>query len=437
MTRSVASRWQVGTRRSFLRGVGAAGLALPFLRERAAAAPGDYPVRLIVCSVLNGLVPADRSDRWECVGDEKGLTLSPMLQALAPVRDKVVAFKGIDNKAPNPRRDNGHDPCLETLLRGYNQVSQGAPSSPSVDQFIASKLNAKPLGQLGVSVRGNVKSPFYSVQGGRLPVEASPHNVFARVFGDFVPDPGAEAQAALRRRNKRSVLDYLRTQTSALKGELCGHEKEMLDAHLGTIEKAQSVLDDVPVQAGACNPTSDPGNIDLGNQSMTPKIADAQVATIAAAVACQRTPVVSFSMLGDYQMEKYPFVSGVDPSKDYHDYAHSGAVDIYQRLAEWWIGRFANLVQTLDSIPEGDGTVLDHSLVVLISDMRVGGAHDINDIPLLTVGGAGGQIKTNRVLKYSSESMNNFLVSLCHVMGVNVATFGNPAICSGPLSRFV
>lgn len=434
---NVASRWQVQNRRTFIRAAGAAALTLPFLRQRASAAPGDYPVRLIVCSSLNGLVPAGRPERWECAGNDNSLTLSPMLSALASVKEKVVAFKGIDNKAPNPRRDVGHDPCLETLLRGYNQTSQGAPSSPSVDQFIANKLQASPLSSLGVSVRGNVKSPFWTMQGGRLPVEASPQNVYDRVFRDFVPAGNSDGAATLRRRNKKSVLDYVRSQTAALKGELCGTEKEMLDAHLATIEKAESALDDMPTQTATCSAPTNPGSISIGDHGQTPRIADAQVSLIAAAVACQMTPVVSFSMLGDYQMESYPFIAGIDPSKDFHAYAHSSDVDNYQKIAEWWIGRFANLVRTLDAIPEGDGTVLDNCLVVFLSDMRVGGAHDVEDIPMITVGGAGGQVRTNRVLTYQHESMNNFLVSLCQVMGVNVATFGNPAICSGALPRFV
>jgi hypothetical protein len=87
----------------------------------------------------------------------------------------------------------------------------------------------------------------------------------------------------------------------------------------------------------------------------------------------------------------------------------------------------------LATMPEGDGTVLDNTLILWCSDISAGQSHERKDMPYVLAGGAGGALKMGRYLKYAGDPHNNLLVSICNAMDVPVTTFGNPDFCTGPL----
>jgi hypothetical protein len=103
----------------------------------------------------------------------------------------------------------------------------------------------------------------------------------------------------------------------------------------------------------------------------------------------------------------------------------------------WYAEQFAALLDELDAVPEGDGTLLDHTVVLWGNELGRGNSHARTKIPFVMAGGANGYFRTNRFLQYDNDSHSNLLVSICNAMGMETTTFGNPAYCQGPLRMLV
>jgi hypothetical protein len=103
-------------------------------------------------------------------------------------------------------------------------------------------------------------------------------------------------------------------------------------------------------------------------------------------------------------------------------------------IRRWYMEQFAYLLGKLDEIPEGEGTMLDNTVVVLASEIAQGNTHSHTDAPFLLAGSAGGYFQTGRYLAYDAQPHNNLLVSLLNAMGVPATTFGDPNYCTGALS---
>jgi hypothetical protein len=129
-------------------------------------------------------------------------------------------------------------------------------------------------------------------------------------------------------------------------------------------------------------------------------------------------------------------------SARHHDLSHAfkpepGSAD-YESLTK--IGRyfaqsFGRLLSALDAVPEGDGSMLDNTLVMWTSEHKSqDGAHDRRDVPFLLAGSAGGSVRTGRLLRFGGRAHNDLFVSVCHALGFpDVTTFGEPSVCTGPL----
>ena len=425
------------SRRGFLRTSALSLFALPFLRGRALGASGT-PVRLVIMTALNGLVDSTREAQFQCTGNDTSLTLSPQLASLEPLKSKVVAFSGLNNMtlASSGFASAGHDPAIMSLL-----TAVGAPfGAASVDQFIASQLSTgAPFRNLSVRLIDFPKSGFHGQGGVWLPGEQSPQNLldttFARLAGPV--DAGTVDLSKARTRN---VLDYVRSQNAALRAELCGQERVSLDAYVDAVERARSATADAGVAAppaSACRKPSPGLGYDVKAPANMVKVRDAQVETIAMALACQLTPVVSYCLRPDGVADYYPFLPGVDGGTIFHDYAHGTSAQKAD-INGFVVSCFCKLVTRLDEIPDGAGTLLDNTVVMLVSDQRYGGEfarHDTANLPVVLAGGAGGMLKGGRMLAYQGESFHKLLTSVCRLVGVNVSAFGDASVSAGGLPR--
>jgi Protein of unknown function (DUF1552) len=434
--------WQLGSRRAFIRRSAFSALALPFLRQRASGAE-TAPPRLIICTAMNGLIDSVREDQFQSKGDDKSLILSPQLASLEPIKNRVITFSGLDNMtfAKLNFASQGHDPAIGSLLTSRAiAVTPGLDGDWSVDQYLASQLGASaPFRNISLCLGDSLKSGFHTKGGGWLASVRSPQSLLDSLFSRLPtgePTPGIDPQI-LRRRN---VLDFVMAQNKALKAQLCGQERVILDSHLSTVERARMAVNDMPKPPSptACKRPPLNLNFEVAAPANLPQLRDAQIEIVAMAAACQLSPVISYCLRPDGTSERYPFLPGVDGGAIFHDYAH-GTSAAKATINGFIVNSFCKLVSRLQEIPDGNGTLLDNCIVMLVSDQRNGGefAHDTANLPVVLAGGASGKLKGGRHLAYAGESFHKLLTSLCQLMGVNVNSFGQAEYSGGGLPRLL
>ena len=163
------------------------------------------------------------------------------------------------------------------------------------------------------------------------------------------------------------------------------------------------------------------------------------------ALRCDLTRVATLQWSASTNNKPYPYLTydagdGPKPiAGDEHVMGHQPDSDVHawgalRVIRRWYMERFAYLLNALDSTPEGDGTMLDHTVVMLGSELARGNTHSHTDAPFLLAGSAGGHFKTGQHLSFDGKHPHNdLLVSLLHSMGADTNTFGMPEYCTGAL----
>ena len=130
-------------------------------------------------------------------------------------------------------------------------------------------------------------------------------------------------------------------------------------------------------------------------------------------------------------------------SDSWHSLSHEGDgnADAQQKLTDlnrYIAGRFAKLLTEMKNVPEGDGTLLDNSVVLWVNELGKGNNHDHDDVPIVMAGNLGGVFGPGgRHLEFGERPHNDLLITLCHAFGQEVQTFGRPELCSGPISELL
>jgi hypothetical protein len=188
---------------------------------------------------------------------------------------------------------------------------------------------------------------------------------------------------------------------------------------------------------GACQPpmlgeVKDPTKV--GNIPATGKL---QMDLLAMALACDLTRVASLMWMNSATAKPFPWL---DIPEGHHELAHrgDGDADAQEKLTQintWYCEQFAYLIDKLKSIPEGDGSVLDNTLLIWVNEHQKGNDHDRHEIPYVLAGKAGGAMKPGRWLQVQGEvPHNNLWVGCMNAMGLEATTFGNPVYCTGALA---
>jgi hypothetical protein len=323
----------------------------------------------------------------------------------------------------------------------------GWPNGHSVDQEIARRLNAptryRSL-ELGVDGWSNTGGSLFNrmiFAGPNLPVppEDDPARVFARLFAMEGADP---AERERLRAERRSVLDRILPRYARLARRLGAEDRKKLEAHLGALRDIERGLDGGgAAPAAACRRPDRPAPFDHRANDNFPRAGRLQMDLLIMALACDLTRVASLQWNKATSRVRHEWV-GVDD--EHHELSHSGdrdlgARDKLQRITTWYASQFAYLIERLASIPEGDGTLLDNTLVLWTSEIGKGNTHSPVDKPFLLGGRAGGALRTGRWLDYGRGAAedrvphNDLLVSIMNAMGLEADTFGNPEYCTGPL----
>lgn len=438
-------------RRHFLRGAGGAAVALPFLgamSETASAAP--FPKRFIAFFTGLGQVKS----AWSPTGTETDFSLSPVLMPLAKHQSKLLVMEGIDMESAYHGPGDPHQQGIAQSLSGTElQVGNLFPyacnpaamvgwgGGISVDQRLANQLGEKtkfPSLELGVQVQYTNVSSRFAYKGAAQPVppEDSPYKLWSRLFSDLTGDPTEKARQRLQR---RKVLAAVMDDAKSLTVRLGAEDKQKLEHHLEAMSSIATRLDAPGEIGGVCAVPDVGGEIDIYANENYPLIGKLQMDLLAMSLACDLTRVGSLQWTSTQTGKVF---SWLGQSETHHSLSHSGLTDESRQsqlvaIGNWHAKQLAYLMDKLASFPEGDGTVLDNTLILWCTDIAQGQSHARRDMPYVLAGGAGGALKMGRYLKYSGDHHNNLLVSILNAMGVPDTTFGNPAYCTGALPRLI
>ena len=419
-------------RRRFLRGLAGGALALPLLDglTSGSARAVPHPKRLVVFFSANGTIDS----AWRPTGGEKDFVLGEILAPLEPHRAQLSILAGIDAESSyHGPGDSSHWNGMGHMLTGTELVDLGGGAFTgggiSVDQHIAKQVGgATKLASLELAVEESPSTVWsrLSYLGAAQPVppQADPQKVFHRLFGG--PSPELRAQ-------RKSVLDAVSDDLGALQTRLGKDDKLKLEAHLTAVRDVEKRLFIAP--SPSC------GSIELGRFDVNdlPAIGKEQMDLLVLALACDLTRVVTLQWSQAVSMTRMTWLGIPEP---HHTLSHFPVQDAAAQVKlvqinRWYATQFAYLLQAMKAVPEGDGTLLDHSVVLWCNELGDGPTHSRRNVPYVLAGSGDGYFKTGRYLQFQGSKKpwhSDLLVSLCQAMDVNVSTFGNPAYCHGPIA---
>jgi len=436
-------------RRDFLRGVTASAAMLPFLESlQARAQADDYPLRVLIVFSANGTI----YDNWRPSGSETEFQLGPILAPLEPHKAKIMVLDEIDNESAHHGPGDGHMTGMGTLLTaiellegdqfkcGGTDPCSGWGGGISIDQLIANDLQARSSAaertkfkslELGVKTGGADVWSRMSYAGADQPIAPmdDPYQVFERLFADLNVD-----SEVLRRRlmMRRSVLDYVSSSLTRLGARVGSADRQKLEAHLTAVRDIESQL--AASQANCAVPSVAQGLSPRDNDSY-PQVLRVQTDLLVRALACNLTQVATLQWGRSVDGTR---MSWLDIPEGHHDLSHNGdgdqaSQDKITRINTWYAEQFAYLLQQLDGVPEGNGSLLDHTIVLWGNELGKGNAHTRRKIPFVMAGGGKGYFPMGRFRSFGGEPHTKLLISLAQAMGVATEEFGNPAYGTGAL----
>lgn len=433
------------SRRQLLASLGAGVAAtplLPLFESESKAAKGDI-ARVVMMFSPNGTIRPN----WLPTGGQSDFTLGPILASLEPVREQIVIMDGISY--PNGGAGNNHmaGPTKFTsgtgLLAGDEfggggDASSGWGGGTSIDQTHAAMVGGEtPFASLefGVRVTGSNVRNRLSYAGSNMPIppENDPAAMFDRLFSEFGVD---QAELARLRAERRSVLDVLSSQTEALQAKVGASDIAKMDAHLEGIREIEKRLDLDGATGEHCEVPDQTAPRDPLATAAYPEVSALQLELLTMAFACDLTRSATLMWNGSTSGQTFPWL---DIAESHHDLSHEGDSneDAQQKLTSintWYAEQFSAFVQMLAAVPEGDGSMLDNTIVLWGNELSKGNSHQIDPIPLVMAGGSNLGINTGRFLTFDDgTSHNRVLVSILQAMGHDLDTYGELDDGSGPL----
>jgi len=427
-------------RRTFLKGIGAA-ISLPFLDAMVPAlAQGQAkkpPLRMAVVYMPNGMEMRHWNPAYEGpLGD-----LPQTLQPLESARRDVLMLSNLTHAQGRgwPGEGGGaHGRCCPTYLTGVHpkKTLTDIRSAVSFDQIVASEIGGQtrfPSLELGMEEprqAGSCDSGYSCAYTNNLawrsatqpmPPVANPRALFERLFGNGAQYTTEERiqRSALR----RSILDFVADDTRQLQGALGPADRTKLDEYLTLVRDIERQLErsesDVRMEPPIPRPYGIPDDFATHFKLMTDFITVAFQADL--------TRVITF--LSDREQSNRTYRE-IGISEGHHELSHhryiSELMDKVSRINRYHTEEFAKWIGRLRGVQDGDGTLLDNSMIVYGSGLADGNNHILSDLPTLIVGRAGGRIKSGRRIVYRRETpMCNLWLTMMEKMGVRMEQFGD------------
>ena len=428
-------------RRTFLQGVGAT-LALPLLDGMvpAMAAVGDKrATRLSFVYVPNGII----MDKWTPATEGAGFQMTPILEPIASYRDQMLVLSGLDCKNANPQPGEGggdHERGSGAFLTGVHPKKTGGAdiqAGTSIDQIAAKELgNQTELASLELTLDfaefvGGC-DPGYSCAYTNtiswrspttpIPMENNPRQVFERLFGSS--DTTNPAERIARIRKDRSILDAVSQDVSRLVTGLGPTDRRKLTEYLDAVRDVERRIQKAEEQSSQELPSmTRPVGIPATFEEHYKLMADLQ----ALAFQADKTRVITFLVAHEQSTRAYPEIGIPDP---HHPLTHhSGDQEKIAKVVQiqtYHAKMFSYFLEKMRSTPDGDGSLLDHMMIVYGGSISDANVHKHEDLPILLIGGGDGSIKGGRHLRYPKDTpVTNLFLTLLDKMGARTENFGD------------
>jgi hypothetical protein len=410
-------------------GIGAKALAAEVATGAPAAA---FPQRFAVLFMGCGVNPL----QWSATGNGAAMKLSKSLEPLEAIKGKVNVINGLFNKTSTGL--GIHPPMTGALLSGV-PITKGAfiHSGVSVDQVLANHVGQRtPLASMVLAceqpMTGFHETNYSNAYGSHISWQSADSPVPNEIYPSLAFDSLFENRGNLR---NISVLDRVSEESQNLSRKISSSDRAKLDEYLTSVRGIEKNIE----RMRADKDKADTRAKDIGRPAITMQRPENGLPEdlrdhtrlmcdiIALAFQTDKTRIASLILARDLSSLYYPFLN---VRQAHHGASHSDQTDDYQRIARFHLSQMAYLAAKLDAMPEGEGTVLDNSCVMFMSNMFSGTKHDNKKLPIITAGGLGGTLKTGRSLDYldagdSNRKVCSLYLGLMDRMGVKLDHFGD------------
>jgi hypothetical protein len=426
------------SRRTFLRGAGVA-MALPWLESipvwgnatMAGTTPTAFPKRFATLFQACGISP----DHWWARGAGDSMQLSRTLEPMAPYKTKLNVITGLFNK--NATGVGIHPGQTGNILSGA-ALQRGAElrGGVSMDQVLARHIgqeSVQPCMVLGCEqpITGYHETNFSMAYSSYISWQSSTSPVPMEVYPSLAWDSLFDNRGQQR---NRSILDRVSADAASLSNQVSSADRARLDEYLASVREVEQRVararSTQQAAAAAGQPAPVVAQMPRPSNGLPEDIREhmrLMCDIVALGFQTDKTRVATLLLCRDISGLFYPFLN---VRASHHPASHNDTSDDYQRIARYYVSQVAYLASRLQSMREGDGTVLDHSCLLYLSNMFSGSRHDSSKLPVLLVGGLSGTLQTGRVLDYTGRGDSNrklcsMYLSIMDRMGVNVARFGD------------
>ncbi|MBI4659900.1 MAG: DUF1552 domain-containing protein [Verrucomicrobia bacterium] len=394
--------------------------------------PGPFPKRFAALFMGNGINPK----HWWAKGSGAEMQLSQSLEPMAPLKTKINVINGLFNK--HATGVGIHPGQTGNILSGAS-LQKGAVlrGDTSMDQVLANHLGqetVQPSLVLGCEqpITGYHETNFSMAYSSHISWQNATSPVPMEVYPSLAFDSLFENRG--HRRNQ-SILDRVKDQAENLSRKVSANDKAKLDEYLTSVREVEKRIDRMrATKASADQKAKDRGpgmfamaRPDNGLPEDIREHMRLMCDIVALAFQTDKTRVATLLLCRDLSGLFYPFL-GVRMA--HHPASHYDESDDYEKVTRYYCSQLAYLAGRLDAMPEGEGTVLDNSCLMFLSNMWSGTKHDSTKVPLLLAGGLGGALETGRVLDYADQGDDNrklcsLYLSLMDRIGVKLDRFGD------------
>ena len=437
------SRAQQIPRRTFLRGLGTA-IALPTLEamlpSRALAAGNiKFPTRMAFIYIPNGVI----QKKWNVSGEGSKYKFSHILEPLTKHREDLLIFSGLAHGKARANGDGAgdHARANATFLTGCQaRKTSGANIrlGVSVDQVAAQKLGGETrlasleLSSDGVRVSGRCDSGYscayqfnlsWKNDSTPMPPESNPKAVFDRLFTRGSKKKIDENKLR-RERSRKSILDFAMEDAKRLEKKLGWTDKQKLEEYLESIRELEKRIETM----GAPNPNLPPGySAPVGRPRKFGDHVRMMGDMMTLAFQTDSTRIASFLLAHDGDNRSYPHLGVKD---GHHSLSHHrdtpSKVAALTKINRYHASLFAHFVDRMKAVKEGDGTLLDHSMIVYGGAIGDGNRHTHNNLPVVVAGYGNGAIRTDRHVRYPTNTpMANLFLSMLEIFGAPAERLGD------------
>lgn len=429
------------SRRLFLRGVGTT-MALPFLESMVPAftplarAQARPRTRFGAVYMPNGAPMNSPLNYWMPTAGGDGLEITPILKPLEAFKDQMTVVGNLSRAGGTTVTD--HAVSSAGWLSGVvakQTEAEDISLGVTIDQVLAKEQGQETpfpslefatedfSGYVGGCVPGYsctyMNTISWAGETAPLPMEINPRVAFERMFGRA----GSPAQRMARMREDRSILDSITDEVRDLQQRISASDRTRLGEYLTDIREIERRIQQTETKNAT---TVTPIDAPIGVPPTFEEHAALMFDLLAVAYQADLTRVFTFMMSREASQRTYPLI-GI--SKTHHDTSHHGNqpdnMADHAKVDTHFAALFAAFVRKLRNSPEGDGTVLDHSLLAFGAGMSDGQAHSAYPLPLALIGGAGGRLRGNRfVVAPEWSSVANLWLSVADIMGSRLEQFG-------------